>query len=100
VGVRQLLWIPALLGAALVYSAFDGDSGLRTWLRLKLELRSAHSRIAGTRSEIEGLQRDAQGLRHDSFSIERAIREGLEYARPGEVVVRLPRSDLPNTRIP
>ncbi len=98
--MKQLLWIPALLGAALVVSAFDGDSGLRTWLRLKHEVRSSRSRIAGIRSEIEGLQRDAQGLRQDPFSIERAIREGLEYARPGEVVVRLPRSDLPNTRIP
>ena len=44
--VRRFLWIPALLGAVLLYVAFDDAAGLRSWLRLDAELRAKQTGIA------------------------------------------------------
>jgi cell division protein FtsB len=52
------------------------------------------------RGEIEGLRREAQRLEEDDFATERAIREELEYARPGQTVLRLRGSSASSHRIP
>ncbi len=98
--VRRFLWIPALLGAVLLYVAFDDAAGLRSWLRLDAELRAKQTGIAELRDEVVSLRRQREALADDPAAIERAIREDLEWARPGEVVVRLPSFDHSNARIP
>ncbi len=98
--MRRFLWIPALLGAVLLYVAFDDAAGLRSWLRLNAKLRAEQTRIAELRDEVVSLRRQREALADDPAAIERAIREDLEWARPGEVVVRLPSFDRSNTRIP
>jgi cell division protein FtsB len=98
--VRRFLWIPALLGAATLYSVFDDGTGIRTWLRLAADLRTAQENIAALRLEVAELRREAAALESDPVALERAIREDLEYARPGEVVVRLPSPPSTNARIP
>ncbi len=98
--MRRFLWIPALLGAALLYAAVDDAAGLRTWLQLDAELRAKQTRIAVLRNEVISLRRQQEALADDPAAIERAIREDLEWARPGEVVVRLPPFDRSNARIP
>jgi cell division protein FtsB len=40
------------------------------------------------RSEVEKLQVEVEALKSDSVATERAIREVLEFAQPGETVVR------------
>ncbi len=99
-GVRRLLWIPALLGAGLLYAALDDAAGLQTWLRLDAELRAKRTRIDALRDELVALRHQKETLTDDPIAIERAIREDLEWARPGEVVVRLPAVGPPNARIP
>jgi cell division protein FtsB len=98
--VRRFLWIPALLGAATLYSVFDDGAGIRTWLRLASDLRSAQESIDALRLEVAALRREAAALESDPAALESAIREDLEYARPGEVVVRLPLAASTNARIP
>lgn len=91
------LGVAALAG---VLALADGESGLRTWWGLRGELRSAEARIEVLRGELARLERDGAGLEADPFSLERAIRERLEFARPGETVVRAPGSEHANPRIP
>ena len=98
--MKRSFWIPALLGAVALYAIFDDAAGLRTWLRLDAELSAKHEGIARIRAEVASLERERDALGSDPAAIERAIREDLEWARPGEVLVRLPRTDRPNTRIP
>jgi cell division protein FtsB len=98
--VRRFLWIPVLIGAAALYATVDDEAGVLTWHRLGTELDESRERIAALEREIAALRRDAEALENDPAALERAIREDLEFARPGEVVVRLPSDGPPNPRIP
>ena len=81
--------IPALVGAALLFALADGESGLRTWWQLRSDLGGANARIEALRSDVVSHRETSASLEQDTFAIERAIRERLEYAKPGETVVRL-----------
>jgi cell division protein FtsB len=67
----------------------DSEAGLRTWLRLRGDLREAEVRIERLREEITGLEEETEALRSDPFALESAIREDLHLARPGDTVVTL-----------
>ena len=54
----------------------------------------------GLRRDVETRREDAASLEADEFAIERAIRERLEYARPGETIVRLRAESDATTRLP
>lgn len=86
----RYLAIPALIAAALAVAWLDGDSGLRAWLGLRRDAETARGRIEALQREIAQLEAEAAGLASDPLAQERAIREELEWARPGETVVRLP----------
>ena len=98
--MRGWLWIPALVGLALAIAVLDGESGLGTWLRLRSDLATAQARIAAVRSQTESLERRADALESDEFAIEKAIREELGYARPGETLLRSPRESHVSSRFP
>jgi cell division protein FtsB len=76
----------------------DSETGLRSWFRLRGDLRAAEARIETLREEIAALAEETEALRSDPLAIESAIREDLHLARPGETVVKL-LSDT-NPRIP
>ncbi len=90
--MRGIWLIPALVGAVVIYAAIDDGAGLRSLFRLRGDLDAAHERIGVLRGKIVLLSQEAEALQTQDFALERAIREGLEYARPGETLVRLPRS--------
>ena len=92
--------VPVLLVLALGHAALDEEAGIRCWLHLRGELAEARTRIEGLRGEIAELRLEAQRLEEDDFATERAIREELEYARPGQTVLRLPGASGSNHRIP
>jgi cell division protein FtsB len=73
----------------VAWAAFDERSGLPAWQRLRADLASARARIEVLRGDIEALRGEAEALEGDPFALERAIREDLGLARPGESVVRL-----------
>jgi cell division protein FtsB len=85
----RLFWIPVLGLAAGGWSAVDERSGLPAWRRLRADLVAARTRIEILRGEIEALRREAEALESDELALERAIREDLGLARPGESVIRL-----------
>jgi cell division protein FtsB len=88
--VKRLFWIGGLVLLALVYPLLDGRAGLRAWLGLQDDLDQGRVRVEALRSEIARLRDESRELLESPFAIERAIREDLELARTGEVVVRIP----------
>jgi cell division protein FtsB len=101
--LRRFWLVPLIVGGALGVAAFDEQSGFRAWLRLTDDLDSARARMTVLRREIRHAEVEAQALESDPFAIERAIREDLSLARPGETVLRLPDErggSGPSSRIP
>lgn len=98
--MKGTLVIPVLLVLALAHAALDEETGIRRWLHLRADLSGARERIELLRGEIAELRREAKRLEEDDFATERAIREELEYARPGQTVLRLRGSSASSHRIP
>ncbi len=63
-------------------------------------LENSEEQIARLEAEIVRLKTAVGRLERDPFAIERAIREDLEWARAGEIVVRLPDALDSNPRFP
>ena len=78
----------AVLVAASGIALLDGEAGIQTWLALREEARVSHARVAALEHEVERLTAQIEALDSDELALERAIREDLELARPGEWVVR------------
>ena len=83
-------WLAAIavLVAASGIALLDAEAGIRTWLVLREEARVSHTRVAALEREVEHLTAQIEALDSDELALERAIREDLELARPGEWVVR------------
>ena len=97
------VWLALGVVAVTALLAFtDAESGLRTWWALREDLRAANERIHDLRSEVAELEHDSGGLegKGEPFALERAIRERLLYARPGETIVRLTAPGDGSPRIP
>lgn len=81
--------IPLLLGAALAIAALDRSAGLQSWWSLRAALVEADVERTALRGEVERLRLATDRMEQDDFEIERAIRERLRFAKPGETLVRL-----------
>jgi cell division protein FtsB len=88
--VKAAWLVPGLALLALAVAALDEESGLARWRHLRAELADADVRIAALGGEVAALRNEAARLEDEPFAIERAIREELELARPGQQVIRLP----------
>ena len=98
--VRAFWLIPALFAVVLVLAATDRESGLPMWFELRGKLRESDSRIAELQSEVKDLRSEVGALEDDPLAMERAIREVLKLARPGETVVRFAeQGDGPTARL-
>ena len=86
--VKRYLLVPLLLSAVIVLAAVDEKSGLPMWLKLRNDLENSNDRIAQLELELRALQEEVYALESSPFALERAIREDLEFARPGETVIR------------
>ena len=86
--MKKWTWVVAILAIAVVLAVADSGAGFRTWLDLRDEARAAHGRVAVLENDVERLSAEIAALGSDPLAIERAIREDLELARPGEWVVR------------
>jgi cell division protein FtsB len=95
---RAVFWIgplAALLGAAGALF-YDADNGLRAVFHSRAT--GADVRLDRLREERAELLLRGERLRSDPLEIESVARESLGMARPGEIVVRLPRSPAPAER--
>lgn len=87
-GALRTALVPIVVAAALGAALLDREIGVARWWTLERDLVRAEERIETLRSEIRALEVEARALRGDAFAIERAIREDLDLALPGEIVVR------------
>jgi len=98
--VKRLWLVPLVVLLALGYAFFDARSGVGEARRLRGELDAARGRIEALRARSESLRAEEEALRADPFARERVWREDLDLARPGEIVVRMPRDGERSPRIP
>jgi len=93
--VRPFLLAVLLVAGAAVWAWLDADDGLDTWRRLHREVAEAQARLRALEARNEALRAEIEALAADPAAQERAVREELRWARPGEIVVRVPRGDEP-----
>jgi cell division protein FtsB len=86
------VWIVAAALGLLVGAALLGDQGLLMLWRLQAEIETLHRDVAALEAENARLARAIADLRHDPATIERLAREELGLVRPGERVLRFPRT--------
>ncbi|MBW2233714.1 MAG: septum formation initiator family protein [Deltaproteobacteria bacterium] len=94
--MRAYWLVPAVVAAGFIVAFTDQESGVPAWLRARADLRDSQGRVGVLRAETEKLRTEIRSLETDPFALERAIREELELARKGEVIVRFPRDDYPD----
>ena len=90
------VWVVLVLLGLLLVAALLGDNGaLRLW-RLRAEVTTLHHDVQALEAENERLTRAITDLRDDPVVLERLAREELGLVRPGERVLRFPRSARPD----
>lgn len=91
--MRPLLVAILLVAAAVAWAWFDAENGVDTWRRLHHEVEEARARGRSLAERNEALRSEIDALAGDRFAQERAVREELRWVRPGEILIRVPRSD-------
>jgi cell division protein FtsB len=85
---REIFVSLAIVAAAAGVAVADEQSGVRTWLQVRRDLATAQARVVDLEQRVEALAGESESLRNSPLALERAIREDLGLARPGETVVR------------
>ena len=91
--MRAFWLLSALCVAVWALATADRLSGLSVWFELREERRASDERISQLQLEVESLRAEVAAFEDDPLAMERAIREVLEFARPGETVVRFVKRD-------
>ena len=90
--LSRRLWI-SLIGLGLlalaVHSVF-GEHGYLALRRQRQEMQRLETEIQRLEEENRRLTEEIQALKSDPGAVERAAREQLKMARPGERVITLP----------
>ena len=85
---REIPIALAIVASAVGVAVADANSGIRTWLQVRRDLAVAQARVAELEKRVESREGGTESLRNDPLARERAIREDLGLAKPGEIVVR------------
>lgn len=86
------VWIVAGILGLLVAAAVLGDNGALQLWRLKSEVETLHKEVQALEAENDRLTQAITELRDDPSVLERIAREELGLVRPGERVLRFPRT--------
>jgi cell division protein FtsB len=92
---REIVFAVAIVASAVGVAVADDETGIRTWLQVRRDLAVAQARVAELETRIESREGATASLRSDPLALERAIREDLGLAKPGEIVVRGLSSETP-----
>lgn len=91
-------WVRAFgLGIAAIVilglsALLDDESGVGVWLELSGDLSRSESRIDALEDRNDAMRREIAMLEAEPSAIDRAIREELDLALPGEIIVRFKNS--------
>jgi cell division protein FtsB len=94
---RAKVLVAPVLGLAVTgYFAFhlvEGDRGLRAWLRVTQELRTAKEELAAVSEQRATLEHKVSHMRPDHIDpdlLDSQIRRTLDVALPAEIVIMHP----------
>lgn len=88
----RTLGLGTCLIAILAASALlDQESGVERWLDLRASLSDSAGRVGRLVEENDAMRREIEMLEAEPAALDRAIREELDVALPGEIVVRFTR---------
>ena len=94
---RAKVLVAPVLGLALTgyfaYHLVEGDRGLRAWMRLTQEMRSAKMALADVSAERARLERRAGNMRSEHLDpdlLDSQVRRTLDFAAPDEIVIIQP----------
>ena len=94
---RAKVLVAPVLGLALIgyfaYHLVEGDRGLRAWMRLTQEMRSAKMALADVSAERARLERRAGNMRSEHLDpdlLDSQVRRTLDFAAPDEIVIIQP----------
>jgi cell division protein FtsB len=90
VSVRRFLLVPGILLLFAAYVLLNRAGSIRTWHELRSDLEEGEARIQVLEDQNEAMRFEVQDLEDNDFAVERVLREELELAKPGEVLVVLP----------
>src|SRR3981081_3979131 len=96
---RAKVLVAPVLGLALTgyfaYHLVEGDRGLRAWMRLTQELRTAKTGLADVAAEPARWDRRARHRRSAHLApdlLDSQVRRTLDFAAPDEIVIIRPAS--------
>jgi len=93
-------WVRALgLGTAAIVilgisALLDHESGFGVWLELGEDLSRSEARVTDLVGQNDAMRREIEMLEAEPAAIDRAIREELDLALPGEIIVRFRNSNV------
>lgn len=90
------VWLVGAVLGLLVIAGVLGDRGLLHLWRLRAEIEGLHRHVQTLEAENERLAREIADLHDNPAVIERIAREDLGMVRPGERVLRFPRTPRPD----
>ena len=85
-----------LLAAWVFVHVMLGPNGMIVYQRKRTEYRQLQQDIQALQKQNQGYGRQIKALKSDPKAIEKAAREELRYARPGEVVYVVPSPPHPH----
>jgi len=96
-GIRRRLATGAVAGLTvwLFVHVMFGANGMVVYRQKKAEFQSLQMEIGGLQRENDRTAQQIKALQTDPATIEKAAREQLRYARPGEVVYVTPEPAIP-----
>jgi cell division protein FtsB len=80
----------ALLALAVAYHVVFGANGLTVYEQKRHQTKLLSQEMQDLQRENDQLKGHVDRLQNDPDAIEHQAREGLRYARPGEVIYALP----------
>ena len=83
------------LAGLLMWHVVNGKDGLSVWQQKRAEDRQLQKQIEDLQAENAQLRERVTKLNSDPDAIERVAREKLHYAKPGEVIYKLPAQESP-----
>jgi cell division protein FtsB len=86
--VRTLGLGTCLIAILAISALLDRESGVGIWLGLREDLSGSAARVAQLHRENDEMRHEIQMLEAEPTALDRAIREELDVALPGEIVVR------------
>ena len=91
---KEITWILFfMLCVPLCYLLVFGEGGYLSLLRYREELQRLNSERTQLRLEQRNLHQKIQKIRQDPQEKERIAREHYNFARPGDYVVHVPKSE-------